>query len=368
MNWYESTAPNLYVNSSEETVWMVMHYNDSSGNQYGNTTIIENNFAERLLKIIVPIVFGVIVTVGFIGNLLVIIVIVSNKRMVNTTNILIFSLALADLCFIVFCVPFTAAKYVIPRWPFGRIWCKIMQYLTYVCAYASVYTLVLMSFDRYLAVVHPIRSMTIRTEKNCLIMVIIVWVIILAANTPLLIQFDLLVYVYHGEQRQSCVNTAASEDPMLNIIFYVAFFVAGYVIPLTLVCILYGFMLRRLLFGITPRNQSAESIRSKKRVTRMIVIVVILFAICWLPIQIIFMLHSAGVYAANATNFWIHLIANCFAYANSCMNPILYAFLSDNFRKSFRKLLCCSSPALSTYDYERTQIRGSMSTRKSEAV
>lgn len=66
----------------------------------------------------------------------------------------------ADLMFIVFCVPFTASDYVVGIWPFGLIWCKVVQYLVHVCAYSSVYTLVLMSVDRYLGMENKNRNFT----------------------------------------------------------------------------------------------------------------------------------------------------------------------------------------------------------------
>lgn len=113
---------------------------------------------------------------GFIGNALVVVVVAANQQMRNTTNLLIINLALADLLFIVFCVPFTASDYALPFWPFGDAWCKIVQYLVIVTAYASVYTLVLMSLDRYLAVVHPITSMSIRTEANTYWAIAVTWV------------------------------------------------------------------------------------------------------------------------------------------------------------------------------------------------
>jgi hypothetical protein len=91
----------------------------------------------------------------------VVIVVAANQQMRSTTNLLIINLAVADLLFIVFCVPFTGTDYVLPFWPFGDVWCKIVQYLIVVTAYASVYTLVLMSLDRFLAVVHPITSMSV---------------------------------------------------------------------------------------------------------------------------------------------------------------------------------------------------------------
>jgi allatostatin receptor len=96
----------------------------------------------------------------------VVLVVAANQQMRSTTNLLIINLAVADLLFIVFCVPFTATDYMLPFWPFGDIWCKIVQYLIVVTAYASVYTLVLMSLDRFLAVVHPITSMSVSTSSS----------------------------------------------------------------------------------------------------------------------------------------------------------------------------------------------------------
>lgn len=80
---------------------------------------------EYFVRIIIPIIFGLIALLGFVGNLSVIIVVAANKNMRNTTNILIIGLAAADLVFIVVCVPFTAVIYVIPVWPFGLVCCKV---------------------------------------------------------------------------------------------------------------------------------------------------------------------------------------------------------------------------------------------------
>ena len=76
---------------------------------------------EEVVSIVVPIFFSIVVLVGFIGNLLVVLVVTFNKQMRNTTNLLIMNLAVADLLFIVFCVPFSATAYAFPHnWPFGN--------------------------------------------------------------------------------------------------------------------------------------------------------------------------------------------------------------------------------------------------------
>lgn len=133
---------------------------------------------------VVPVFFGLIGLTGLLGNALVVLVIVSNRSMRSTTNILIINLAVADLLFVVFCVPFTAIDYMMEMWPFGDVWCKIVQYSIVVTSNASIYTLVLMSLDRFLAVVYPIASRAWRTERNTSRACTVMWIVILTAALP----------------------------------------------------------------------------------------------------------------------------------------------------------------------------------------
>jgi allatostatin A receptor len=160
---------------------------------------------ERIVSLAVPILFGIIVVVGLLGNLLVVIVVMANQQMRSTTNLLIINLALADLLFIVFCVPFTAVDYMLPYWPFGDVWCKMVQYLIVVTAYASVYTLVLMSLDRFLAVVHPIASIYVRTERNASSAILVTWVLIVLLALPVLARHGEVTYTFSSAEHTACI-------------------------------------------------------------------------------------------------------------------------------------------------------------------
>ncbi|KAH9590807.1 Galanin receptor type 2, variant 2 [Schistosoma haematobium] len=156
-------------------------------------------------RIVTPVVFGLILIIGFVGNLFVMIVVLANAQMRNTTNILIFSLAVADMAFIVICVPSAAIVYVAGKWPLGLSLCRIYYYSSYVSVYCSVYTLVLMSLDRFVAVVYPIQCMHIRTQKNTTIAVFITWTVVLVTNIPLFIGAILVKGPPEGGE-SSCVT------------------------------------------------------------------------------------------------------------------------------------------------------------------
>lgn len=97
---------------------------DSASCNYSNYMMDDEptGFAmDTIVSIVVPILFGVIVVVGLFGNALVVIVVMCNPQMRSTTNLLIINLAVADLLFIVFCVPFTAWDYAFPHWVFGDV-------------------------------------------------------------------------------------------------------------------------------------------------------------------------------------------------------------------------------------------------------
>jgi len=130
-------------------------------------------------------------------------------------------------------------------------------------------------------------------------------------------------------------------------VYYGCFFMFAYILPLSLICVLYSLMIHRLLSGVNSRGSSTtrETTRTKRRITRLVVVVVATFAVCWLPLQLIFVVQFVAGYTDHGTQFvTAKIVSNCLAYTNSCVNPFLYAFLSDAFRKSFYKVMCCLLP------------------------
>ncbi|KAK8773702.1 hypothetical protein V5799_011765, partial [Amblyomma americanum] len=189
------------------------------------------------------VLFGIIVIVGLVGNAVVVLVGICKGQMRSTTYILIMNLAVADLLFL-FSVPFKAWDYTLGYWPFGDAWCRIVKYVFLVCAFASIYTLVLMSVDRFLAVVYPVWSISIRTPTNAFRCILLTWITILVACVPLLDSYGVVIV---NDLHSFCgFRVGAGYD---KAAFYVSVFVICFVVPLGLIFTLYALMLRRLWLG-----------------------------------------------------------------------------------------------------------------------
>ena len=108
---------------------------------------------DNLVAVVVPIVFSIIFVLGVIGNSLVIVVMIKtrkkNSKGLNTTNRFILNLAIADLLFLFFCVPFHAPVYSMEGWPFGAFMCEFSEVCQMTFMLASIYTMVALSLDRY---------------------------------------------------------------------------------------------------------------------------------------------------------------------------------------------------------------------------
>lgn len=145
----------------------------------------------------------------------------------------------------------------------------------------------------------------------------------------------MLEYPDHDRNLTSC--TFIENDILSWSSFHISMFASSYLLPLVLISVLYLFMLLRL--WKSNLTQSQESKRGKRRVTRLVIVVVACFATLWLPIQTILLLKSLHFYQATThITIALQISAHILAYTSSCINPLLYAFLSDNFRKSFRKV------------------------------
>nr|XP_006811895.1 PREDICTED: G-protein coupled receptor 54-like [Saccoglossus kowalevskii] len=353
---------------------VLSNYTDISENGTSNSPYYyyEGDPPVRVETWLVPLIFGTICLIGIVGNALVIVVILKNKQMRTVTNYYILNLAISDVAYLTCAVPFSATSHV-SEWVFGEFMCKFSFYAIQVTVQATCITLTAMSVDRYYAIVHPLKSLKTRTPKVAISAIAAIWLClkhdirsVRASNSGLQeISSTLSVYDFLNPGDSSCmvaVPVAIYKKivyfewygvrpfcfdvfPTLQWDFgwYVYTFIAVYALPICIITICYSKMLRQLWNQVTPGEESAhhtQSIKQKKKITKMVFMVTLLFFICWMPIHIqtIWTRVDTESYHATENVYYYHLFANCLSYANSCLNPFIYAFMGENFRKCFRKV------------------------------
>ena len=133
-----------------------------------------------------------------------------------------------------------------------------------------------------------------------------------------------------------------------------AFFALAYVAPLSVIASTYVALLHHvrrharhssvsLVAGDSGdaaatslrRRQSTVVSRRASHVTRVLVVVVVVFAVCWLPLHVHLLVAYCGVQPARRWYEVYRVLAHCLAYANSCMNPVIYSYVSSDFRRRF---------------------------------
>ncbi|XP_062298929.1 galanin receptor 2a [Scomber scombrus] len=295
-----------------------------------------NSSSWKAESVVISLGFSLIFLLGTVGNSLVLAVLLRNGQMnTKTTNLFILNLAVADLCFIVFCVPFQATIYTLDEWVFGPVVCKVVHFVIFLTMYASIFTLAAVSLDRYLAICYPLRSREMRTPKNALTSIGVVWALALVFSGPYL-------SYYRQMDLGGAVVCIPAWESKPRIIMDVCTFIFGYLIPVLVLSLTYARTIRYLWTSVDPVKDMSESRRAKRKVTKMIIIVAVLFLLCWLPHHLVILCMWFGSFPLNHTTYVLRILSHLVAYTNSCLNPIVYALVSKHFRKGFRKVFSCT--------------------------
>ncbi|KAK2185333.1 hypothetical protein NP493_240g06001 [Ridgeia piscesae] len=293
------------------------------------------------LTMVFATLYGLICAAGLLGNGLVIFVVLRYTKMKTVTNMYILNLAVADLCFLIG-LPFLIATAVLRTWVFGYALCKLFYIQTSINWFTSVFTLTVMSADRYMAVCHPVRSISYRTPFVSRVVCACVWTLSLLAMLPII----LYATTQTGGGATSCTIVWPDGQPITAdkaFIWYAL--LLGFAVPVALICVFYALVLLRLKTA-GPTRRSKEKRRSHRRVTKMVLTVIAVYVICWLPYWV-FQVALTFADPSDVPRWSIQLfqVITVMSYANSVLNPLLYAFLSDNFRKSFIKAFECATNA-----------------------
>ncbi|XP_057601819.1 chemerin-like receptor 1 [Hippopotamus amphibius kiboko] len=312
-------------------------YEDTYSDDFDPIVISEELHSPEggVIRIFLVVVYSVICFLGILGNGLVIVI--ATCKMKKTVNAVWFlNLALADFLFNVFLpihITYAAMDY---HWVFGTAMCKISNFLLIHNMYTSVFLLTVISFDRCISVLLPVWSQNHRSIRLASVACVVIWVLAFFLSSPSLVFRD----TAHLHGKISCFNnfslSAASSSlrPAHPHMDHVGFsrhmavtitrFLCGFLVPVLTITACYFTIVYKL-----RRNRLAKT----KKPFKIIVTIIISFFLCWCPYHTLYLLELRHN-AVPGSVFSLGLpLATAIAIANSCMNPILYVFMGQDFKK-----------------------------------
>jgi len=279
-------------------------------------------------------VFSVMVIVDLVGNTMVILVVLLNESMKTPVNYLLVNLAVADILVGVFFViqSIITPALTHPENKTGDFLCKFVTggILGWVGAVASVFSLVAIAIERYYAVMFPHSQRGKLTKTKITIFAIVSWVLALLWAG---VGFFTTVY---SKDKKSC-DLSWSKEIYANVYTVGWTLVAG-VMPLGIMGFLYARVVHRLWFTNQEREVTQMALlRHRKRVTKLVIAVTMVYALCWVPELTIYFLGFTGAIQLQTIHF---NIASALVFFNSTINPVVYALQSSIFRGHLRDLIC----------------------------
>uniref|UniRef100_A0A3B1ICB0 Mu-type opioid receptor n=1 Tax=Astyanax mexicanus TaxID=7994 RepID=A0A3B1ICB0_ASTMX len=313
---------------------------DSRCNRAGE---ISESSTPVIIAIIITAVYSIVCALGLVGNVLVMYVIIRYTKMKTATNIYIFNLALAD-ALATSTLPFQSVNYLMGTWPFGDVLCKIVMSIDYYNMFTSIFTLTTMSVDRYIAVCHPVKALDFRTPRNAKIVNVCNWILSSAIGLPVMVMASTTAARVDFPMDIDCTLEFPHPSWYWENLLKICVFIFAFIMPVLIITVCYGLMILRLR-SVRMLSGSKEKDRNLRRITRMVLVVVAVFIICWTPIHIFVIIKALATIPNSLlqTITWHFCIA--LGYTNSCLNPVLYAFLDENFKRCFREF-CIPSPSV----------------------
>ncbi|XP_040056041.2 B2 bradykinin receptor-like [Gasterosteus aculeatus] len=284
-----------------------------------------------------PVYILLITVLGILFNVFILMVFCFHKKACTVAEIYLSNLAAADLI-LVSCLPFWAVHISNGfNWPFGLFMCKAVNLGIKINANSSVYFLVLVSMDRYVALVHTMSHGRMRRPKYAKLGCLLMW------GFGLLLSFPTLFFRKVNYFPEYNVTACFLEYPNLTteLFFDGMLIVFGFIVPISISSFCTIKIIQALKVQMTERFNAEKT---EQKATNLVLAVLLAFFICWVPFHVVTTLDVlvraeilGGCHLQSVLDI-CNQIFSYLAFFNSVLNPILYVIVGKNFRKKVSEL------------------------------
>ncbi|XP_037530822.1 neuromedin-K receptor-like [Nematolebias whitei] len=314
-----------------------------------SSRVLSNQFVQPAWRLALwSVAYVTALAVAVVGNLVVVWIIVAHKRMRTVTNYFLLNLAVSDACTAAFnsLINFVYAAH--GQWYFGELYCRFHNFFPVTAVFASIYSMTAIALDRYTAIIHPLKPRL--SSKATLGVIFCIWSLAVVLASPL---------CYFSSTRTLPGRTfcyvawpRTADDPFT---YHIIVTVLVYVLPLAVMGVTYTIVGVSLWGSEVPGDSSDNyhaQLSAKRKVVKMMIIVVVTFALCWLPYHVYFIVTGFNKRLVKWKYIQqVYLSVLWLAMSSTMYNPIIYCCLNSRFRAGFKQVFrWCPFVQMSSYD------------------
>ncbi|XP_012510998.1 PREDICTED: neuromedin-B receptor [Propithecus coquereli] len=304
--------------------------------------------AELAIRCVIPSLYLLIITVGSLGNIMLVKTFITSSAMRSVPNIFISNLAAGDLLLLLTCVPVDASRYFFDEWMFGKVGCKLIPVIQLTSVGVSVFTLTALSADRYRAIVNPMDMQTSGAVLWTCVKAMGIWVVSVLLAVPEAVFSEVArISGLDNSSFTACIPYPQT-DELHPKIHSVLIFLVYFLIPLAIISIYYYHIAKTLIKSAHNlpgeyNEHTKKQMETRKRLAKIVLVFVACFFFCWFPNHILYMYRSFNYKEIDPSlgHMIVTLVARVLSFCNSCVNPFALYLLSESFRRHFNSQLCC---------------------------
>lgn len=331
-----------------------------------NVTVLQRDSTRHVVgSIILITAYAILICISLFGNSIVCYVIMRNRRMYTVTNFFIANMAISDLFVTCLNVPFTIARNVLDEWPFGDFICHLVNFSLMISVYVSTFTLTAIALDRQYVLLYPLKPRI--TKRTGIVILVLIWVISFFLSLPYGIYTEVTEVSFVSRFVKRCRAVFPEPKAEFEMTLTLTTTIIQYFIPLTIIGFSYGRIVRKLWrrthLGAVTHSQQRSQNRAKRKSIKLLITVVVIFALCWMPLNLYHILTDfhpdATVFRYDSTVFFVfHWIA----ISSTCYNPFVYCWMNESFRKEVNSCVdVCFKSCYSSSSRRRNRHGGSFS-------
>ena len=291
----------------------------------------------KIEKIMEPFILILLITVAFLGNVMICVTVCKSRRLRSVPNMLVTNLAVSDILMAIMCMPISLRVLIASKWPFGSVACDLQGVFIFSFGIVSQVNMSVIAVNRYFAVCRPLDNKFIFTKRNTLIVIALLWLLPSIASVPPLLGWG---YYAFNPGKAFCIypfNVNKAYTTLVQLLFI------GF--PMGLI----GFSYTKCLLSIRSSNRQVAQMdanprmtihRSRRaleiRATFTMMLSTLGFSLCWLPVSVI---DFIDVFTGGGNLPRQVFMLNAFLiFTSSSINPFIYWLSNRDFRKAFREV------------------------------